>query len=344
MHALLRLTLILLPLAACTGDAQEDVNARSSENLGFDRVHADILEQAEHADLVTPESDLIGLDRPAVTVSNHCEDFTVIENSAGKLRYKRNRQRWTAGDQADFRRLVGLVASEMGADPRLFQLWSLRESSHRPTAIHVLNPDLEGAIKAWERHLYRPDRAIELGQVMKQFGAKRREYWQAKAELERRSTFRENPHYLEQLEFDFVTADGERERRRASHWSFGYGPFGFNPTYFVPVWDEKAPPWVFCSDDGIVAIVTAVWAAREHQLECREQGMGDSYSVVNRRFSSGHCRPRPAYEAMFAKRARSEGLDPSRRARLGNKWARASTERSEIVAHMRTQARADGLI
>ncbi|TPV95381.1 MAG: hypothetical protein B7733_10270 [Myxococcales bacterium FL481] len=339
MQALLRLTLILFPLTACSDDAREHVAPVSSETLAFDRVTPEKLERAEHAVPLGPEPPVA-----ASIVPNHCEDFTVVENSRGQLRYRRNRRSWTRADQRGFRRLVGMVASEMGAEPRLFQLWSLRESSHRPTAIHVLNPDLEGAVKAWERHLYRPDRALELGEMMRNYGAKRREYWQAKAELDRRQTFRQNPHYLEELEFDFLGAHGDRQRRRASRWSFGYGPFGFNPTYFVPVWDQTAPPWVFCSEGGIVAIVTAVWAAREHQAECRSQGMGESYSVVNRRFSSGHCRPRPGREAMFARRARIQGLDPSRTARLGRRWPSESTDRAAIVAHMRARARADGLL
>ena len=132
-------------------------------------------------------------------------------------------------------------------------------------------------------------------------------------------------------------------RESSSRWSYGYGPFGFNPTYFLPLWDVDAPPWVFCNDDGIAAIVTAVWAARRAQRECRQEGYGDSYEAVNRRFSSGSCRPRPERAAFFRKRARSWGINPASKAKLGKRWP-ASSDRAALLDHMRQRASEEGLL
>ena len=173
---------------------------------------------------------------------------------------------------------------------------------------------------------------------------KRGEYWRAKAELARISIFKDNAFFDDEVEYDVVLPSGERIRDRRSQWAFGYGPFGFNPNYFLPYWDAEAPPWIFCNDDGLIAIISAIWAARSQQKECVAQGFGDSYEVVNRRFSSGHCRPRESRAHLFRKRARSVGLDPSRRARLGKKWPEQTANREAILDHMRRKASMKGLL
>lgn len=273
-----------------------------------------------------------------------CEDFEVRLNKSGKPRYKRLRKTWTPEDKARFKALVEMVADEMGADPRLVRLWALRESTYNPYAIHVLNPDLRGADRSWERHRWTERKEKILRKTMRKHGVKSKAYWEAKADLKRLFRFKDNAYFDAQVEYEVVYRNGTRVKEQGSRWSYGYGPFGFNPTYFLPLWDRDAPPWVFCNSDGIPAIVTAIWAARRAQRECRAQGYGDSYEAVNRRFSSGSCRPRPERAHLFRARARGWGLNPSRKAKLGKQWIESETDRQEIVEHMRARAKAEGLL
>lgn len=268
---------------------------------------------------------------------NRCERLRLQVDEHGRRRFQRIRSNWSAADKQRFGRLVGLVAEEMGADPRLIRAWAMRESSYHPRAMHVLNADIEAATAAWQRLHYSPKEEAELQTVMADLGARDRGYWKAKARLHQVQTFRSNPHLDALLFFEVVTADGERSSGSEPAWTFGYGPFGFNPAYFVPVWDARAPPWVFCSDDGLVAIITAVWAARAAQRECEGQGFAGSYAAVNRRFSSGHCGTVPANSSFHA-RARRLGLDPDARAKLGRRWKRGETDRAEILRQMRRKA------
>lgn len=277
-------------------------------------------------------------------VPYQCEEFEVHVREDGTVRYKRKRRPWTKVDRQRFKKLVGMVAEEMGAEPRLFTSWALRESTFRPTAIHVLNNDVEASASSWKRHRYDPILEQELTDLMKEAGAQDKRYWKAKAKLSRITRFKGNKYADAEVGVETIYPNGERETHTHSRWSYGYGPFGFNPSYFLQIWDEKAPPWVFCSEDGVIAIVTAVWAARNNAAECRAQGYGDSYETVNRRFSSGHCEPRPSRAHFFRKRARSAGLDPTRRAKLGTKWPQDTTDRGEILDHMRSRAREQGLL
>lgn len=273
-----------------------------------------------------------------------CERFELRINSKGRVWHKRLRHTWTEADRERFRELIVMVADELGADPKLLTLWALRESTYNPYAIHVLDPDIEASTASWRRHRWDPDRAAELEEVMAELGARDPQYWAAKAELARISRFRDNPHYDAQINYERVSPDGTREPDQRSAWSYGYGPFGFNPTYFVPIWGSQAPPWVFCNDDGLAAIVTAIWAAREHQRECAGLGFGDSNEVVNRRFSSGHCDPRPDRAEKFRTRARRRGIDPDARARLGVRWPAEQSDRTQLLDHLRAKAIEQGLL
>jgi hypothetical protein len=273
-----------------------------------------------------------------------CERFELRAREDGRLWHKRLRHSWTEADRERFRKLVVMVARELGADPRLLTLWALRESTYNPYAIHVLDPDIEASTASWQRHRWNPDRAAELERVMAELGARDPGYWKAKGELSRISRFRDNPFFEAEIAYELVVDDDTRLPGLRSAWSYGYGPFGFNPTYFVPLWDAAAPPWVFCNDDGLAAIVTVVWAAREHQRECAGLGFGDSNEVVNRRFSSGHCNPRPSRAQRFLTRARARGIDPDARAKLGDRWPAGSSDRAELLATLREQAAAQGLL
>lgn len=272
-----------------------------------------------------------------------CDKFEVVVMKDGRTRHRRLRKRWTAADQKRFSRLVRMVAREMGADPALIGLWSMRESSHNPNAIHVLNPDLESSRVSWRKYRWDPDRAEQLERAMASSSARDDAYWKAKAELSRIQTFRDNPYFDHVIDHRVVLPDGTKYTSSRSSWAYGYGAFGFNPTYFLPTWDPTMPPWVFCDAYGIPAIVTAIWSARKHQRECEAQGFGGSYLVVNRRYSSGHCRDRGS-ERAFERRARSAGIVPGDRAELGSRWPASSTDRQEIVRHMVDRARRENIL
>ncbi len=276
-------------------------------------------------------------------VPNRCEGLQAWVDDKGRRRHRRIRRPWTDADRRRFSRLVGLVAREMGAEPRLIRAWAMRESTYRPHAMHVLNPDIEAATAAWRRLHYSPQEEAQLQALMDRLSVQQGEYWRAKARLHQVQTFRDNLYLDDIIEFEVIAADGTRSRGSEPAWAFGYGPFGFNPAYFVPVWDSRSPPWVFCDDDGLVAIITAIWVARSAQRECESRGLGGSYLSVNRRFSRGHCGV-VGERARFRNRVRRLGLDPEARARLGRKWPRATTERAEILEAMRSKAVAAGLL
>lgn len=286
--------------------------------------------------------------RPPPTLSafdagNRCERFRLTFDDEGRPRYRRLRRTWSAADRRRFASLVNLVANEMGADPRLFRAWAMRESSYRPHALHVLDPDVEAATAAWRRLRYSPTEEAELQRVLASVSARDPAYWEAKARLHRVRTFRDNAFLDAVIPLDVLLPDGRTSQGSEHAWAFGYGAFGFNPAYFVPVWDARAPPWVFCQDDGLVAIITAVWVARAAKRECEAQGLPGSYAVVDRRFSRGHCGPVGPH-AKFRQRARGFGLDPDENARLGRKWPRARTDRAEIHGYMRQRAVEEGLL
>ncbi len=272
-----------------------------------------------------------------------CEDFRVVVDEKGRTRHRRLRKPWTQVDRDRFRGLVTMVAQEMGAEPRLFHAWSMRESTYRPSALHVLNPDVNGATTAWRKYAYDAHEEARLEAALAETDATDGQYWKIKGKLARLRRFKGNQHLYAEVEYDRVAPDGETTRSRGSAWAFGYGPFGFNPAYFVQVWDSKAPPWVFCHADGIPAIVTAIWAARAHQRECEATGVGGSYLVLNRRLGRGHCE-QPNPHSGFVRRLGRLGLDATKRAKLGKKHPAESTDRAALLELLRTRARERGLL
>lgn len=231
----------------------------------------------------------------------------------------------------------------MGAESRLLHAWSMRESTYQPSALHVLNPDVQGATAAWRKYAYDEGEEARLEAALAQTEATDGRYWKLKGKLARLRRFKGNPHLYAEVEYDRVTAEGDVSTARGSAWAFGYGPFGFNPAYFVQVWDPKAPPWIFCHDDGIPAIVTAIWSARAHQRECEAAGVGGSYNVLNRRLGRGHCAPADPNSGFIARLGRM-GLDANKRARLGKKHPADQTDRAALLELLRARARAQGLL
>ncbi|MGH1341895.1 MAG: hypothetical protein ACRBN8_10110 [Nannocystales bacterium] len=274
---------------------------------------------------------------------NSCEGFRVVVDKSGRPRHRRIRKPWTKADRDRFRLLVTMVAREMGAEPRLLHAWSMRESTYQPSALHVLNPDVNGATQAWRKYAYDADEEVELETALAQTDATDPRYWKLKGKLARLRRFKGNQHLYAEVQYDRITPDGTVTEARGSAWAFGYGPFGFNPAYFVQVWDSKAPPWIFCHDDGIPAIVTAIWSARAHQRECEAAGIGGSYNVLNRRLGRGHC-AQPDPQTGFIARLGRLGLDANQRARLGKKHPADNTDRAELLELLRSRARAQGLL
>lgn len=272
-----------------------------------------------------------------------CEGFEVIVDQRGRPRHKRIRKPWTKTDRHRFRGLVGLVASELGAEPRLFQAWALRESTYRPSALHVLNPDVQGATTAWRKYAYDAEAEARLEARMDATEATDPDYWQVKGQLARLRRFKGNPHLFATVDYKTTGPDGTVSSSQGSAWAFGYGPFGFNPAYFVQVWDAKSPPWVFCHDDGLAAIVTAIWSARAHQRECEAADVGGSYLVLNHRLGRGHC-AMPDPQSKFIDRLGRVGLDAHARAKLGKKYPQAETDRAALLEHLRARARQEGLL
>ena len=343
----LGLSLLLSP--ACSGATQTEAAQANTTRMEQGQFLAPRIEHARR--LVRRLIDRASAPGSAAPVSSRrprvpyrCEEFHVELREDGRPRFRRHRRPWGAADQARFRRLLTLVAQEMGAEPRLLHLWALRESSYRPDAIHLLNPDRRASIRAWERFRWTEEKERTLRGFLQRDRKRGPAYYRARADLARILTFRDNPYYDDEVTYTVRLPGGARVRESRSRWAYGYGPFGFNPAYFLPVWDATAPPWIFCEADGIVAAVTAIWAARRAAADCRALGFGDSYEVVNRRFSGGRCTPRGRLDERFRSRARARGLDPSARARLGKRWPRTSTDRGQLLAHLTARAREAGLL
>lgn len=233
---------------------------------------------------------------------------------------KQKRRRYTKADQRLMRQYIGIIAREMGANPKLLWIWASRESSYRPYKRHRLSPDREAAYSAWQRFRHTDYKEAGYRRTMKRSSAKdgTKDFWVAKAALSRILVYKDNPTY--------------EARWR---WSTGYGLYGMQPIYHVKRWDPNAPPEILC--DEVVATVTAIWAARQIRDTCVSQGYPGTYETVNRGYSSGHCEPRPSWAKYFRKRAEREHLDVKQPARLGNRWPSETTDRAKILEHMRAK-------
>ena len=126
-------------------------------------------------------------------VPNQCETFyeEINRRGNGKVRWRRNRKgKLTHREQRRMQAVIDLVAGEMGADPTIFKLWAVRESSFRYSAIHVLNPDKEANRSAFSRFTYSDSRDRELTERIEGTDAQDPDYWKATAERNRRRTYR----------------------------------------------------------------------------------------------------------------------------------------------------------
>lgn len=341
------------PLRPLQRSAQESHLAQNTE-VEKNSATAEVREVLELEDAAPEEEE------PTVPWSdypNMCETFTVIEGAkrfrnpaTGKLQYpirhKRNRFHRKRSDQRRTRELIRLVTREMGADRAaqyLVDMIAFHESSWNPEAIHILNRDLQANLDAWEHFSYDPVREERLEEKIRTTSAKSKGYWKLRAQLADVQLYKGNPYWDSQLEYRHriperklhgeVTEALEVTERR-SVWAYGYGLFGMNSVLYMHVFDQTAPPWVLCGDEGIVAVVTAVWALREQQSSCAylsgkdpdKYGTdgGNARGVV-RRFARGHCSDSqlgPIWRRLMASDRYAPYIDYEKAPDFGHKFPR----------------------
>lgn len=277
-------------------------------------------------------------------VPNRCE--TIKRKAWSKSRerhyYKRDRHSWDAEERKRVRALIKLVADEMGADHEYLWVKSVLESSGNPEAIHILNQDFQANRGSWHRFTWSEAREAQLEHVMATASKQGKHYWKAKAELHRRTKYKGNPYWHDTVTVQVHGPGEERSSEDVSIWSRGYGLYGMNAVYYTEDWDPLAPPWILCADEGVIATILQVWAMRHGQQECVRAGYADNWDTVNRRVSRGKCdthEPGPKY----VKLAAQVGLDRTARPRLGTRWPRATSDRHQLLEHMRRRAREECL-
>jgi len=259
---------------------------------------------------------------PWVNYPNVCETFNVIQSPTqvrgknGKkhfpLHYKRNRYKRAYSERRRTRKLVEFVAEEMGvAHPEFFAAFAMHESTWNPETIHILNPDLDANQRAWERHTYSAVEEQELEDQLSKLDARKKAYWKVKSKLADIRLYKGNTHWNDRLVYDYiipehtVKVDGVETvipkgvmGQSQNVWGFGYGLYGMYSVGYVKLWDKEAPPWVLCGDEGIIATVIEVWAARNNVNECdsltgrnpeKWGHSGGTYKGVLRRLARGHC-------------------------------------------------------
>lgn len=307
-------------------------------------------EEETYVDPEEPELDPV--DARWAGYPNHCESFTVTEgtkrvkNKRGDkvwpVYYKRNRYKRKRSDQRRTRKLIRMVAKEMGADEEgqyLVDMIAYHESSFNPEAIHILNPDLDANQKAWGRYTYNKSREAELERKLSEADARGKKFWSIKRTLSNLRLYKGNEYWDSRLKYTYQIPErtlgdetykaSEWEESR-SVWAFGYGLYGMNAVLYTHVFDRQAPPWILCGDEGIAATITIIWALREQQRDCayltdqdsKKWGPdgGNARGVV-RRFARGQCsnkRLGKAWQKLFNKYEDHVTRDDT--PDFGNKW------------------------
>lgn len=333
---------------------------------------------------------------PWANYPNVCETFKVIQSSKRvktktgwryPLNYRRNRYKRSKADQKRTRQLVELVAREMGVkEPKFFAAFALHESTWNPEAIHILNPDREANQRAWKQHSYNRGRELELEAKMRATSAQDKKFWRYKAQLADVRLYKGNTHWNDRLQYDFIipgrtvreggkTMEVPKEviTESRSVWGFGYGLYGMYAVGYVHIWDREAPPWILCGDEGIVATVVQVWAARNAVSECdyltgknsEKWGEdGGTYEGVVRRLGRGHCSDARLGKAWQRVMKQYDTVPWDEHADFGHKFPRYEmerkrgkwvykkdaegkkipTDREAILAHMLKRAEEEGLL
>lgn len=270
---------------------------------------------------------------------NQCEriDRKVWSKKRERYYYKRDRHSYTHEDRRRVRAVIKLVAEEMGADHRYLWVKSIIEASGNPEAIHILNPDFEANRMTWRRFTYSERREKQLEDLKAKHGARSKVFWRAKAELHRIRKYKGNPYWEDTQTVEVQGGPGRKKKRpdeTPSIWSWGYGLYGMNSVYYTEDWHPHAPPWILCAEDGLIATVIEVWALRHGLQECVAQGYENNWDTANRRVSRGKCdvhTPGPKYVHW----ADQMGLVRTDAPKLGTKWDRKTSDRQQLLDHMR---------
>lgn len=334
---------------------------------------------------------------PWANYPNVCETFKIIQSSKrvkdkkGKwrypVRYKRNRYKRPYQDRRRTRKLVEFVAKEMGVShPKFFSAMAMHESTWNPEAIHILNPDLKANQRAWERHSYSRAKEVELEEKLSNANARRHGFWRLKAQLADLQLYKGNTHWNDRLTYNYVIPkhtillDGvetmvpqQSMKQTQNVWSFGYGLYGMYSVGYVKIWDREAPPWILCAEEGIVATIIEVWAARSNTTECdvltrknpeKWGSDGGTYQGVLRRLARGHCgdqRLGPVWQHLMKQ---NDSVPWDEHATFGKKWPRYEmkkrrgrwvyqkdpkgkripTDREVLLEYLVTKARDQGLL
>lgn len=258
--------------------------------------------------VVPPAAITIAPERVSLDVPDRCDPLVIVERD-GTRRLSKQLPAWFASEagraqqRARIRRVVEIVADEMGADELAVELlWrkAISESSANAGAVHVLSPDIE-ANETFAR------RGIKLSS----------DRWKRAA----------IPVH-EKRRGELVVVD------ELSAWAIGRGLLGMNTGLYMARWSTDAPPWSLCTPE--IALVTAIWSIRYGQRRCKDSSLRFAYRWI----SAGQCGPRaPDKERRFDRLARGNvrGLKlPSVDARadvdFGDRWPQDTADRGELLA------------
>ena len=267
---------------------------------------------------------------------NQCEriDRKVWSKKRERYYYKRARHKYTHEDRKRVRAVIKLVADEMGADHRYLWAKSIIESSGNPETIHILNADFEANRVTWHRFTYSERREKQLLDLKEKYGAQSKVFWRAKADLHRIRKYKGNQYWDETQEVQVYGPKDHRSTETPSIWSWGYGLYGMNSVYYTEDWDNQAPPWILCAEDGLIATVIEIWALRHGIQECVAQGYENNWDTANRRVSRGKCDEHTPGKK-YVHWAAQMGLERDKAPKLGTKWDRKTSDRQQLLDHMR---------
>lgn len=298
---------------------------------------------------------------------NECERFVIVESgSQGTSRFRRLRVRRSKEDTQRTKALIGLVNEEMGGDRNgelLLRLIARHESHANPYALHLLNPDQAANRRAHASYTYTSEREGALEEALATESPRTDRYWKIKRALTKIRRYKTNPYWTANVDYEHrfsAQTKGAQihvENRQHSAWGFGYGLFGMNAVLYTSVLSPEAPPWALCVDEGIPAIVTAVWALRVHQVQCRALSErdphqygddGESVRGLVHRWGRGHCGdqvPGKGWQALMGiqqRRDRDFGWDTV--PVFGSRYSREQADPIVVIEHMKARAVEEGLL
>lgn len=267
-----------------------------------------------------------------------CTDIVAYETRKGDLIFKSTNDEIPESQTERTREIVKLVASEMGADPRLFLIWAKRESKFRYDIVGVHPSDISANQDAWEDHRWSTEKHSYLSDILED--PTHENYWKAKGEYQKIQKFVDNPYYNHEISVPVFIKNSDEPSKyvKVNAWSFPYGLYSMNSALYG---EPDMPPWAHCDDDGVFSTIKAVWASRKFQNQCESLGFVGDYGTIDRRFSRGHCMENASKD--FSKRAASHHLNVKTRARLGKKFPKKSTKKDVIIQHMKDRVKEECL-